>query len=188
LSQKEREVINMEGCRGIASEQVSCESKYQGILDNLLGRVVIADDMDSAVRMARRFTYSFRIVTLQGDMVNPGGSMTGGSSAVKSISILGRKREIENIQKDINAHRKALALIESKRQEKLTRYREQKEYLEKIESSVRELEQSLASGEESLIGVSNQIDLEEKELTSLYDEEQQIKQNLDTLLTSISIT
>lgn len=91
LNRKEREVLDMKGCCGIASELVSCDPKYKGILESLLGRVVIARDLDSAVSMARKFNYAFRIVTLIGDVVNPGGSMTGGSSAVRSISILGRK-------------------------------------------------------------------------------------------------
>ncbi|NLB40980.1 MAG: chromosome segregation protein SMC, partial [Clostridiales bacterium] len=188
MSLKERDVINMEGCRGIASEQVSCDPKYQGILDSLLGRVVIADDMDAAVRMARRFTYSFRIVTLQGDMVNPGGSMTGGSNAARSISILGRKREIGELQTEIAERQEVLAKTESKRQEELIAYREQKENLETIEATLRELEQNLASGEESLNGVSNQVDQAEKELSTLGVEREQIKQNLESLSTSIEVT
>ncbi|NLC44488.1 MAG: chromosome segregation protein SMC, partial [Clostridiales bacterium] len=186
LSLNERDVINMEGCRGIASEQVSCDPKYQGILDNLLGRVVIADDMDAAVRMAQRFTYSFRIVTLQGDMVNPGGSMTGGSNASRSISILGRKREIGELQNEIAERQEVLARTESSRQIDLIAYRDKKEKLEKIEATLRVLEQNLASGEESLNSVSNQVDQAEKELSTMGVEGEQIKENLESLTASIN--
>lgn len=188
LSLKERDVINMEGCRGIASELVNCDPKYQGILDNLLGRVVIADDMDTAIRMARRFTYSFRIVTLQGDILNPGGSMTGGSNAARSISILGRKREIDELQTEIAERQEVLAQVESKRQGDLVAYRDQKENLEKREAAIRELEQNLASEVESLNGVSMQIEQAEKEMSTLELEKMQIKQNLDALAASINET
>ena len=77
LNPRERTVLEMKGSLGIASELITCEPKYQGIVNHLLGRVVIAEDLDAAILIAKRFSYSFVIVTLKGDIVNPGGSMTG---------------------------------------------------------------------------------------------------------------
>ena len=186
LNQREREVLRMKGCRGIASEQVACDPKYRGILDNLLGRVVIADDMDTAIPMARKFSSSFRIVTLSGDVLNPGGSMTGGSSAIRSISILGRNREIEALQKEIAARKQGLEETEAQRQEKLSEYREKKEQLEQEDRSLRVLEQQLAASEES----RNRIDMDtaqvDKALSDLLNERNQIHQNLEELSLSIA--
>ena len=110
--------------------------------------------------------------------------MTGGSSAARSISILGRKREIDELQIEVAERQKVLVRTESSRQVDLIAHREQKENLEKVEATLRELEQNLATGEESLNGVSNQVDQADKELSTLEVEREQIKQNLESLTTS----
>ncbi|MCI1964816.1 MAG: chromosome segregation protein SMC [Oscillospiraceae bacterium] len=93
----------LSGCQGfvgIASELCSCEPKYQAVLNSLLGRVAIAENLDFAVQIARRFRYRFRIVTLDGQVVNTGGSMTGGSHA-RNSGLLSRASEIETLKKEV---------------------------------------------------------------------------------------
>ncbi|MBR5125391.1 MAG: chromosome segregation protein SMC [Oscillospiraceae bacterium] len=85
------------GYVGIASELVSCEEQYRGIVENLLGRTVIAQDMDAAIAMSRSYKNRFRIVTLDGQVINSGGSMTGGS-VNKEANILSRANELEKLQ------------------------------------------------------------------------------------------
>lgn len=87
-----------DGFIGIASELVTNDQKYNGIVRSLLGRTAVADDLDSAVRIAKRFGYHFRIVTLDGQLVNAGGSMTGGS-ANRSSGLISRRGEIETLLK-----------------------------------------------------------------------------------------
>ena len=72
------------GFVGVAASLCSCEEEYEGVLNSVLGRIAIAEDLDSAVAIARRFRYRFRIVTLDGQVVNTGGSLTGGSLARNS--------------------------------------------------------------------------------------------------------
>ena len=86
-----------EGFIGIASELCSCKDCYKGILGSLLGRIVIAENLDCAVNIAKRYSYRFKVVTLDGQVVNAGGSLTGGSLA-KSAGLLGRASEIESIK------------------------------------------------------------------------------------------
>ena len=91
----------LDRCRGfvgIASELVSCQEQYQGIVDNLLGRTVIAENMDAAIAMAGQYRNRFKIVTLDGQVMNPGGSMTGGS-VNKEAGILSRANELEKLAK-----------------------------------------------------------------------------------------
>ena len=90
------------GFVGLASELVSCEAKYEGIARSLLGRTAVAEDLDYAVVIARKFGYRFRIVTLDGQVVNAGGSMTGGSTA-KNTGLLSRRAEIEKVQAEADA-------------------------------------------------------------------------------------
>ncbi|MBQ7187300.1 MAG: chromosome segregation protein SMC [Ruminococcus sp.] len=86
-----------EGFVAVASELVSCDSKYSGIIDDLLGRICIAEDLDSANDIARRHHFDFKIVTLDGQVINRGGSFTGGS-ATKNSGILSRRNEIEKLE------------------------------------------------------------------------------------------
>ena len=102
----------LERCRGfvgIASELVSCPEQYRGIVDNLLGRIVIVENMDAAIAMAREYRNRFKIVTLDGQVMNPGGSMTGGS-VNKEAGILSRANELEKLaaqQQDLEQKKQA---------------------------------------------------------------------------------
>ena len=90
----------LENCRGfvgIASQLVTSDQQYRGIVENLLGRTVIASDMDAAIAMSQKYRNRFKIVTLDGQVMNPGGSMTGGSTN-KDAGILSRANELEKLQ------------------------------------------------------------------------------------------
>lgn len=88
------------GFVSIASDLVSVDGKYQNIIENLLGRTAVCEDMDSAVAMARKYNNRFKIVTLDGQVMNPGGSMTGGSKA-HGVGMLSRGSEIEKLRKTV---------------------------------------------------------------------------------------
>ncbi|MBR0040630.1 MAG: AAA family ATPase [Oscillospiraceae bacterium] len=90
--------VNDPGFVGVAIDLVSFEERYRSIFENLLGRTVVAETMTDAVRMARAADNRLRIVTLDGQLINPGGSMTGGSSA-KSSGILSRANELESLRR-----------------------------------------------------------------------------------------
>ena len=113
LSKVEEGALKMEGCMGKASSLVRCPAKVQGIVQNLLGRVIVVDSLDSGIRMARAYKYAFRIVTVDGDVINTGGSMTGGSSHSKDAGLLQRKREIGLLKKAIKNKEETAKGIES---------------------------------------------------------------------------
>lgn len=92
-----RNVSAMEGFVGIAAELVECGEQYRGVRDSLLGRTAVAENLDSAVAIAKKAGYKFRIVTLDGQVVNAGGSLTGGSMA-RNSGLLSRASEIERIR------------------------------------------------------------------------------------------
>ena len=89
----------LESCRGfvgVASDLVTTQSQYKGIVENLLGRTVIVQDIDAAISMASKYHNRFKIVTLDGQVMNAGGSMTGGS-VNKEAGILSRANELEKL-------------------------------------------------------------------------------------------
>ncbi len=95
----------LEGQKGfvaVASDLVQCEPKYREIAENLLGRIVIAEDIDRAAAIAKRFGYRFKIVTMDGQVVNAGGSFTGGS-VQKTGGMLTRRTELNKLQEEIEA-------------------------------------------------------------------------------------
>ncbi|QEY34232.1 chromosome segregation protein SMC [Caproiciproducens galactitolivorans] len=97
---RELQETGLEECPGYIGTAVSlcgCDEKYKDILNSLLGRIAVAEDLDSAVAMAKRYGYRFRIVTLDGQVVNAGGSLTGGS-LVKNAGLLSRASEIERMK------------------------------------------------------------------------------------------
>ena len=95
LSPGERGVLKMPGCVGLASELVEFDPKYQEVIDNLLGRTIVAEDLDAGIAIQRAGRYQFRLVTLAGDVMHSGGSMTGGSVQSHATNLLSRSREIE---------------------------------------------------------------------------------------------
>ena len=95
LNAQERQLLSMPGCVGLASELVGFEPQYRGIVENLLGRTVVAQNLDAGIEIMRRGHHAFRLVTLEGDVMHSGGSMTGGSSASRMTSLLSREREIK---------------------------------------------------------------------------------------------
>lgn len=98
-----RAASGAEGFVGVAAELVSFEPAYSNIVHSLLGNVIVAESLEQANRIAARIQYRYRVVTLEGDVVNAGGSMTGGSLQKKNVSLLGRTRQIDELTKEIAA-------------------------------------------------------------------------------------
>jgi chromosome segregation protein len=90
-----------EGFLGIASEFISCDQRLIPIIDSLLGRTLLSRDLKSATMIAKKIKSRFKIVTLEGDVIHPGGSITGGSRSEESKGLLGRSREIEELNRKI---------------------------------------------------------------------------------------
>ncbi len=97
---KERNVLQERGVVGLASDIVTCEDRFRDLVRNLLGRTVVVEDIDRAVEIARKFHYSLRLVTLDGELLSAGGSMTGGAFKNNS-NLLGRRREIDDTKKKL---------------------------------------------------------------------------------------
>ena len=109
----------LEDCRGfvgIASQLVTCEPQYRGIVENLLARTVIAQDLDAAINMSQKYRSRFKIVTLDGQVMNAGGSMTGGS-VNKEAGILSRANELEKLTAQEEQLRKDAVVMEGNFQE-----------------------------------------------------------------------
>lgn len=140
------EALKEPGVLGLASSLVQADAEYEGLIRYLLGRVVVADTIDHAIAIARKYHYSLRIVTLEGELLNAGGSMTGG--AFKNTSnLLGRRREIEELENSCNGYLKQAESIQqelsiqegtaSEKKEEVDQLREQIQQLVLQENTIR---------------------------------------------------
>ena len=158
------------GVIGIASDLINTDKKYRQIVESLLGRTVIVDDMDTAINLAKQNSYSFRIVTLKGDVINPSGSIQGGSVQTKTVNILGRSKEIEELKNNINLlDEKVKALQEDK-----VKYQESVssviETAKEFEKSLQEIDITYATEKQKILAIEEKIDSSQIRLSKLKQE------------------
>ena len=103
LSDREKQALRLPGAIGVASDLIRCAPEYRGIVENLLGRTVIAQNLDVGIPIMRAGNHAFRLVTLEGDVMHSGGSMTGGSTQSKMVNLLGRERELKELTESLRA-------------------------------------------------------------------------------------
>ncbi|MBD8068329.1 chromosome segregation protein SMC [Bacillus sp. PS06] len=158
---------------GPAASLIKHDHKYYSVISNLLGNVIVTKDLKGANELAKSLQYRFRIVTLDGDVVNPGGSMTGGAVKKTTNSLLGRGRELESIIEK-------LAEMEEKTTSLEMQVKDEKKQLIELEQRVeklRETGEALRFKEQSVRGQYREIELKERNINehlSLYDHEKQL--------------
>ena len=156
------EMEELPGFVGVAAELCSCEKKYDGIRASLLGRVVVAEDLDSAVAIAKRTKYQFRIVSLDGQVVNAGGSLTGGSRA-KNSGLLSRASEIQRI-------REKAADLQKKADEAQKAWKDRQTELSSGEAELQAARGELAGLQEEHIKITAECAQTDRELETIRQE------------------
>lgn len=174
------------GCFGLASELVDYDKNIFSIVSNLLGATVVVNNLETAVNLAKSTRYSFRIVTLEGDIVNPQGSLTGGSKKAESSNLMGREREIENLGVDITKLEVKLQQMQQEEEKLIAQHNNNKgtfeqltvkknnfdviiasyrEKLDKFQSTLSETEDNLKVAQMEATTVQNKIKLINDELS-----------------------
>lgn len=139
-----------EGCFGLASDLVDYDKQIDNVVSNLLGATVIVDNTDTAVKLAKSTGYAFRIVTLEGDVVNPQGSLTGGSKKAESSNLMGREREIETLGISIAKLEEKLDQLSKELTERIAKHEQNKKTFEESVNNKNNLEVAIASTKEKL--------------------------------------
>ncbi len=138
------------GFVGLGCDLIEFDGKYRDIMENLLGRTAIAEDMDSAITIANRFSHRFRIVTLDGQVLNAGGSMTGGSTQ-KSSGVLTRANELKRMEQEQEKLTKQLA-------EANTMLQEAAKAAALAEAEIAEAQNLLREAEDRVLTLSQQVE------------------------------
>ena len=162
-----------QGFVGIASELVSYQPQYRNIIENLLGRTVIVENINFAVAMARRYHYRFRIVTLDGQIVNAGGSMTGGS-VNREANILSRANELEKL----TAQEQELQKKQAQTQAELS---EAQRLVDQVEFQLTAVRDQLREAEDQVIRLEGQVSQHEIILNAVADAETAARRECEAL-------
>ena len=146
-----------DGVIGIACDLIKFDKKYEQIVLNLLGRTVIVDDMQNAIKLSKENNYSFRIITLEGDVINPSGAITGGSVTKKTINILGRSKEIEESNAQITEIKEKISKLEKSKEEYENSSENVLEEAENLEKQLQEIEISYATEKQRVESIDENI-------------------------------
>lgn len=167
---------------GIASDLIKYNKKYEQIILNLLGRTVIVENMNTAIKIAKDNNYSFRIVTLEGDLINPSGAITGGSVAKKTVDILGRSKEIDKLAKEIEKLNTQIAELKKQKDAIISASSEIFENGEKLELDLQNIEikynvekQKLESINENILKIKERMDKHKKEKETLEEQKEEMQ-------------
>ena len=163
-------LTKMDGVIGIASDLVKCKKEYEQIILSLLGRTVVVEDMDTAIALAKKDKYSFRIVTLKGDIISSSGSISGGSVQTKTVNILGRSREIEDLEKELKKLEKQIADKTAEKEEYASSIGDSIEETAKLGKELQEIEIIYATEKQKMVAVEENITRLENRLAKLKEE------------------
>lgn len=155
-------IEHCEGFIGIAANLLHFDNKYENIVKNLLGRTVIVDDLDLGTQIAKKYDYAFKIVTLDGQVINAGGSFTGGSKS-KNLRLLSRKSEISSLKSQIDGLNKKFDIVKNRRNELNAS-------IEKISYEIKILESEMKACAEDKIKFSGDLERLKDLIFSLSDD------------------
>mgnify|MGYP000006467273 FL=1 len=169
-----------EGVIGVASDLVKCNKKYEQIVLNLLGRTLIVENMDTAIQMAKLNSYSFRIVTLDGDIISNTGSITGGSIQTKTVNLLGRSREIEDLEKALKELQVKKEEVAKGKQDYTESVTDTIEEVTRIEKELQDIEVVYAAENQKILNIEDSISKLEARREKIKAELEELsKQKLD---------
>ncbi len=167
---------NKSGIIGIAAELVKYNKKYEQIIYNLLGRTVIVDNMDTAIRIAKENGQNFKIVTQEGDIINTSGAITGGAVMKKTVNILGRENEIKKIGQEIKKTQENIEKIEKEKEEYEESIEGILEIAERLEKELQENEITYATGKQKVVSFEEEIQKIENRLQKLKEEQSKLEE------------
>ena len=169
----------VEGTIGVASDLISYDPEYDEIMKNLLGKSVIVDNMENAIKLANENKHSFRIVTLNGDIISPSGSMTGGAISKKTSNILGRTEEIKTLKKELEEIEIAIKELQ-KEKENITKSNLDKlQQIEELKEQLQQNEIKYATEQEKMNSIIKEIISLENEKEKRNSEIEKNNQNIE---------
>ena len=191
---RNEEALREPGVIGVASTLVTVESKFQGLAENLLGRTIVVDHIDHGIAIARKYRQSLRLVTLDGDLINPGGSMTGGAFK-NSSNLLSRRREIEEfegtvslLKKEMDEMEHAVSVLKEKRAACYNANDELQQLLSRASISENTLRMNIEQVQSRIKELAEQHNAYKKEQSDLTSKLKEIMDNEDSIQMELEVS
>lgn len=157
-----KDALNEKGAIGLADGLVKIDKEYRAVAANLLGRVLVVDDIDNATRIAGKYSYSIRMVTLEGELLMPGGAISGGAFK-NSSNLLGRRREMDDLEKEVNEKLEEARKLE----EEITSVREERNALRvSLETTRLKLQNKFIEQNTARLNIVREEEKQKEEATS----------------------
>ncbi|MGM0502068.1 MAG: chromosome segregation protein SMC [Bacillota bacterium] len=163
LRNNEQQALNVTGAIDVADKLVDYDPKYEAVIKNVLGRIIVAEDMDSAVKISKAANKRVKVVTLEGEIVRPGGSMTGGSRN-KDSNLLGRSRQIEELSTAVEKLNNKLEQVKETGFTKKEKIENLEQEIDNLDNQVRKLDLEQTSSNKDLQQAGNEVQRLEQEL------------------------
>ena len=176
-----KRLANEKGYLGLASDMVECASEFRDIISNLLGRTVVVDNIDNGIELARKYQYGFRIVTTEGEVFNPGGSLTGGSQPAKTSSLLSRNRIIRELDEKIAALNVRIQEIEKNCEDKANEINKLEENIRVLQKEHQDLELTVLREEQRILSIKGKIEELKSRQEMLYAEKKELGKNIESI-------
>ena len=170
---------------GIASDLISFDKKYEGIILNLLGRTIVVQDMDTAIILAKENGHSFKIVTIEGDIISTSGSLTGGSVNKKALKIIGRGKEIQSLEKEIEKLKKIQEELKLEKEEIIKSSSDILNKSEELENSLKEIEIKYNVENQKIVTINDEIQKIAERLNKAKEEKKLLEKQEEEYLSSI---
>ena len=179
------DALKEEGVIGTCDQLASYEERFSDLFHSLLGRVLVVESIDDGIRIAKKYKHSFRIVTLEGDALNPGGSMSGGAYKNKS-NLLGRNRELKELKQKLEKDREEISSLSAVLDEKTVKLQKTGESIRQLQSRIQENSLCENTAVMTLKSIEKQMEEEAKREQEFLDQAQSLRQEYNSMESDVT--
>lgn len=186
LSDADKKLINVAGSHGIAKDLIKYGLDIENVISNLLGATVVVDNLDIAIKLAQNTRFTYKIVTLDGDIINPQGSMTGGSKKSEAVNLISRDREIKTLAEQIEKFKQEITSSNdtfAEMKAKLSDYQNKYDFLS---SQDKKVDVELAGENEKLSSLENSLLENKTELENLKSNKTKLENKIDVIVKELA--
>lgn len=186
LSDADKKLINVPGSHGIAKDLIKYGSDIENVISNLLGATVVVDNLDVAIKLAQNTKFTYKIVTLDGDIINPQGSMTGGSKKSEAVNLISRDREIKTLAEQIEKFKEEIAMSADTFADMKAKLSDSQNKYDFLASQDKKVDVELAQENEKLSSLENLLAENKTELENLKSNKVKLENKIDVIVKELA--
>ena len=186
LSDADKKLINVAGSHGIAKDLIKYGSDIENVISNLLGATVVVDNLDIAIKLAQNTRFTYKIVTLDGDIINPQGSMTGGSKKSEAVNLISRDREIKTLAEQIEKFKQEITSSNDTFAEMKAKLSDCQNKYDFLSSQDKKVDVELAGENEKLSSLENSLLENKTELENLQSNKTKLENKIDVIVKELA--